>query len=90
MRAYVKSSLGVDTPVTPEAPVNEPASARTPPFTQQTLSLMGVAALPWLPVAAGAWIGDKYDSKGWGALVGATFSFLVIRTTLKQLAGNIT
>lgn len=90
MRAHVRSSLGVDTPVTPEAPANEPPSARTPHFTQQALSVMSVAALPWIPVAAGAWVGDKYNSKGWGALIGAGFSFLVIRATLKQLAGNIT
>ncbi len=89
MRRYVRSSLGVDTPVpaTEQAPT---VAQKTPPFTQQTLSLMGVAALPWVPVVAGAWIGKKYDSEGWGALVGFGFSFLVIRTTMKKLAGAIT
>jgi len=89
MRAHVRSSLGVDTPVPAETQAPTVAQ-KTPPFTQQTLSLMGVAALPWLPVAAGAWIGDRYDSKGWGALTGFAFSFLVIHTTMKKLAGNIT
>jgi len=91
MRRHVRSSLGVDTPVpatTEQAPPT--VAQKTPPFTQQTLSLMSVAALPWLPVAAGAWVGDKYNSKGWGALAGFAFSFIVIRSTMKQLAGNIT
>lgn len=89
MRTHVASSLGVDTPV-PAEPQAPTVAQKTPPYTRQTLSLMGFAALPWIPVAAGAWIGDRYDRKGWGALAGFAASFFTIRHIAKQLSGNIT
>ena len=66
---------------------------KTPPFTRQALSLMGVAALPWVPVLAGAWAGDKIldkNGKTWGAAGGFAVSFLAIRHFMKKWAGAIT
>ena len=66
---------------------------RTPPYTRQTLSLMGVAAIPWVPVVAGAWLGDRAlreNGKLWGALAGGAVSFFAIRHFVVKLGGTIT
>lgn len=78
-----------------DAQVEQPSTVadRTPPYTRQTLSLMGVAALPWVPVVAGAWLGDRTlrdNGKLWGALGGFAVSFLTIRHFTKKLGGAIT
>lgn len=90
MRTHVRSSLGVDTPVPateqPIETVSNPSPKRATP-TQQTLAIMGLSGVVWAPVAAGAWIGGKYDSKGWGALAGFAVSFLVIRSAAKAMSG---
>ena len=71
----ITRSLGVDpVPATEQAPTT--VARKTP--SQQALSLMSLAALPWLPVAAGAWVGDKYGKKGWGALAGFSVSFFTL------------
>lgn len=88
--------VGQDGPVPAADATVEPApyaTERTPPYTRQTLSLMGVAALPWIPVATGAWLGGKTDlehGKMWGALGGFALSFLTIRHFAKKMAGAIT
>lgn len=89
MRAHVSSSLGVDTPVPVESQ-SPTVAQRTPLYSLQALSLMGVAAIPWIPVAAGAYIGKRYGSQGWGALAGFALSFLVLRHTAVKLGGNLT
>lgn len=93
--SYV-SAFGDDVATTP-APAAPAAPStvadRTPPFTQQTLQLMGVTAIPWAPVALGSWLGSKTDVDHggvWGALAGFTVSFLAIRTIMKKNAGTIT
>lgn len=66
---------------------------RTPPYTQQALSLMGIAALPWAPVVLGAWLGDRAlrdNGKLWGAAGGFALSFFTIRHFTKKLGGAIT
>ena len=78
-----------DAQVEPGAPVGD----RTPPYTRQALSLMGVAAIPWVPVVAGAWIGDRTvreNGKLWGAAAGFTLSFLTLRYYTKKFNGGIT
>jgi len=76
------------------APEQAPTVAqKTPSFSKQALSAMGVTALPWIPVAGGAWLGGKLgDDHGklWGALGGFAFSFFTLRYIAKQMAGNIT
>jgi len=90
VRSYVSSSLGVDTPVpaTEQPAPIKPVSARAPNFTQQALGWMAYSALPWMPVATGAWVGDRFGHKGWGALAGFAVSFLVIRSVAKGMAGK--
>lgn len=85
------AGFGADGSPVPVTPAAVPVSTTTPPYSQQALALMGVAALPWIPVVAGAWIGNKLidDGKIWGALGGGLISFLVIRHSLKQLGGAI-
>lgn len=65
---------------------------RTPPYTRQALAIMGVTALPWLPVVTGAWVGNKAlrkNGKLWGAPGGAVVSFLVIRNFTVKLGGSV-
>ncbi len=91
MRHYVRSSLGVDAPVPVEqqAPaVTRSAPSAAPNFTRQALGWMAYSALPWMPVAAGAWVGERFGSKGWGAVGGFALSFLVIRSVAKGIAGK--
>lgn len=87
MRTHVKSSLGVDTPVPAVEQAPRPV-AQAPNFTRQALGWMAYSALPWMPVAAGAWVGERFGSKGWGALGGFALSFLVIRSVAKGMAGK--
>lgn len=73
------------------APV--PATAVAPrerSSNKQAIATMVVTALPWIPVAVGAWIGGHYDKRGWGAAAGLAVSFLSLRYIDKQMAGNVT
>jgi len=71
----------------------EPASARRPPYALSALALMGVTAIPWVPVAVGAWLGGRYSAEH-GKLVGGAVGFLISFLTLihvnKQMGGQIT
>lgn len=75
------------------AVVNAPVAARTPNYTGQAVAFMGIAAVPWIPMLAGAWVGGKWDGddgKYWGAATGVLFSLLTLRYIAKQTAGVIT
>ncbi len=66
-------------------------AARTPNYAGQALAIMGVAAVPWIPVFAGGYVGDRLGiGKGWGALAGFSISFLVLFSAAKSMGGNIT
>lgn len=75
------------------APVDTGVTARTPPYNQQALALMGVTLIPWLPVVAGMLLGDRFGDRN-GRLIGGSlgfgFSFLVLRQIAKNTAGTIT
>lgn len=95
--SYRHRGIGEDRPVaiSTEDGADPPTIAdKTPPYTRQTLSLMGVAALPWIPVAAGAWAGERVltskNGKLWGAVAGFAVSFFTIRHFTKKVAGAIT
>jgi hypothetical protein len=54
---------------------------------------MGISGIPWIPVVAGAWLGDKTDfehGKLMGASLGFALSVLTIRHINKMMAGSIT
>jgi len=93
--SYYGRGFGADVAPVP-VPVEEqmPTVAdKTPSFTKQSLAIMGVTALPWIPVVGGAWLGGKTDNENgrfWGAAAGFAFSFFTLRYIAKRTAGNIT
>ncbi len=89
------TGVGAETDAAPAVvPAQAPTVAqKTPSFTKQSLAIMGVTALPWIPVVGGARVGGKVnheDGRFWGAALGFAFSFMTIRYINKQMAGNIT
>ncbi len=94
--SYRHRGVGADGPtiVSTNAGTQAPTVAnKTPPYTQQTLAIMGVAALPWIPVALGSYVGDRALNKSgrlWGAAAGLAVSFFTIRHLTKKLSGAIT
>lgn len=83
MRGY-RIRLG-DTEAT--VPVSEPVSVAHSPAAV-ALQLMGVAALPWIPVLAGGWVGKRYwdDTGKWvGGLTGFAISVGFLASTLRKI-----
>jgi hypothetical protein len=86
------------TPAPAVVPAPTPApdpgvAARTPPYTTQALGLLAVSAIPWVPVAAGTWIGDQTEAehgRAIGAAAGFLVTFLALRHFIKKTAGTIT
>ena len=92
---YAYAGFGEAGPVPAPVPTAERAPTvadKTPPYTRTALSIMGITALPWIPVFAGSWVGGKMSDSGkaWGALGGFAFSILVLRQIEKQMSGVIT
>lgn len=48
---------------------------KPPSMLVPALSLMGVALIPWLPVAGGVWLGKKYGRKTRDMVIGGAAGF---------------
>lgn len=83
MRGY-RIRLG-DTEAT--VPAADPVPAPRLPVVV-AMQLMGVAALPWIPVIAGSWVGKRYwDNTGkWvGGFSGFAISVGILASTLRKI-----
>lgn len=68
-------------------PAAEPAPISGSPVIVAA-QLMGVAALPWIPVLGGAWLGKRYwdDTGKWvGGLGGFALSVGILASTLRKI-----
>lgn len=83
-------------PETAPVPVTDPSAPQLQPHemiaqssTHTALAIMGLAAMPWVPVFVGGWATDKLGyGKGWGALAGFAVSFFSLRNLSRKMSGG--
>lgn len=92
--SYALSALGEEAvtqsqPVDPTTPA-APITRHSEPPVSIALKVMAVAAVPWVPVFGGAWLGKRWggaDGKWIGALGGFALSVAVLSSVERQMRG---